>query len=250
MSALRTGALLAVVGAGIAAGLVASCSGKENSSGSDSGGGSTGLCQVCDAGCSNGLVTICVVLDPPGCGAQSETTFCPYGCSDNAPDFCNFNPVDGAAPPGCIASEATPQSGSLQGGDAAPVAVTVGTNALEVIVATSAAAACASSGGDAGALTAQGSGAVLTIPIPARTAGTVSAAGARLTVWKNGTITIDGETATSGSLVLNVNAPGDGGGAIGSYDITFGTDIEQGSFVAPACDICKAADGGRDGGHP
>ena len=28
--------------------------------------------EVCDGGCSNGLVTMCLVLDPPGCGAQDD----------------------------------------------------------------------------------------------------------------------------------------------------------------------------------
>ena len=41
-------------------------------------------CEVCDAGCGNGLVTTYLVLDPPGCGAQAATQFCPYGCSTGA----------------------------------------------------------------------------------------------------------------------------------------------------------------------
>jgi hypothetical protein len=29
-----------------------------------------------------------------------------------------------------------------------------------------------------------------------------------------------------------------GGGMIGNYSLTFGTDAENGTFTAPACDVC------------
>jgi hypothetical protein len=235
--------LLLAIAAVFAAGMAAACAGKESAGSGDGGGssgssgsnGSSGSCSACDAGCTNGLVTRCLVLDPPGCGSQSSTSFCPYGCSADVPGGCNFSPVDGAAAPGCTASAATIQEGALLGQGGTPVAVTTGSSTLQVIVATGAGAACALGQGEAGAI---GSGGALTIPVPANAAGTFPATGAKLTVWKSGILVIDAESATSGSVTVNVNQPDEGGGTIGSYDVTFGSDDERGTFVAPACDIC------------
>ena len=197
-----------------------------------------GSCETCDAGCSNGLVTMCLVLF---CGGtQPSTSFCPYGCSSDAPGGCNFDPVDGAVPPGCIASSATIQQGALQGQDAGtPVAVTsvLSTTQERVTIATSASAACGIEGGDAGA-SAAGNGAAITFVAPTESAATFPSTGAQLTVWKNGVVVIDGESATSGWFGVYLNQPGEGGGTMGDYNLTFGSDVERGSFVAPACDIC------------
>jgi hypothetical protein len=64
--------------------------------------------------------------------------------------------------------------------------------------------------------------------------GTFSYGGALLYLG-NGT---DGEAATAGSITASLNQADDGGGVIGSYDLTFGSDVERGTFVAPTCDIC------------
>jgi hypothetical protein len=227
--------------------------------------GATNSCEVCDAGCSNGLVTLCLVLDPPGCGAQSATQFCPYGCTPDGPEACNFYPFDGAISTGCIASSATIDQGVLSGlGAGVPAAVTSFLpSAQSIVVATSASAACGvTSGADAG--TESGNGGVLTFLVPAMSGGefpigpgdsavpltvTESDAGvgmregglsvARLSVWKNGVLAVDGQSASSGSITVNVSQPG--GGTIGSYDLFFGSDEERGTFVAPECDICTTA---------
>ena len=198
----------------------------------------TGMsCEICDAGCSNGLVTMCLVLDPPGCGAQSATQFCPYGCTPQGPESCNFYPYDGAVSSGCIASAVTVQAGTLGAQDAGkPAAVTVfDPSGDTVIVATGAAAACAAEG-DAGIAADAGTQAVLVLPTPVGAAGTFGAAGAELTVWKSGAATR--QAASGGSIIVNLDQPG--AGKIGSYDVTFGSDVEQGTFIAPACDVCSA----------
>jgi hypothetical protein len=63
-------------------------------------------------------------------------------------------------------------------------------------------------------------------------------AAAQLTVWKNGALLRSAEYATSGSVSVNVYDPI--GGVMGSYDLTFenGDVVEQGTFIAPACDPC------------
>jgi len=106
--------------------------------------------------------------------------------------------------------------------------------AERVIIASSASAACALQGGDAG------TGAPLNGAAIAFMADTccTGASGAQLTVWKNGVVVIDAENATSGSVGESLNQPGTGGGTMGGYNLTFGSDVEEGSFVAPACDIC------------
>ena len=198
--------------------------------------GTDGSCETCDAGCSNGLVTVCLVLFCGG--SQPSTSFCPYGCSPDAPGGCNFDPIDGAVAPGCIASSATIQQGVLQGqGAGTPVAVTWEPSNERVIIATSASAACAVEGGDAGP-SATGNGATLTFVVSGSAEETFSSSGAQLTVWKDGGVVINGASASSGSVWVNLVQPGEGGGTIGGYDLTFGSDVEQGAFVAPACDIC------------
>jgi hypothetical protein len=143
-------------------------------------------CEVCDGGCRNGLVTVCLALDPPGCGGQSLTQFCPYGCTPDGPEPCNFYPVDGAVSSRCIASSATIQPGTLQEqGATAPVAVTtfLPTEA-RVIIATTASAACTAAG-EAGATTDAEIQAALTLLVPLNTAGTfpIGAGNCRPT-WK------------------------------------------------------------------
>jgi hypothetical protein len=47
----------------------------------------------------------------------------------------------------------------------------------------------------------------------------------------------DAEYATSGTVSVGVYDPI--GGVMGSYDLTFESgDVEQGTFIAPACDPC------------
>ena len=131
-----------------------------------------------------------------------------------------------------------------------------------IVVATSASAACGANS-DAGAATKAGRGAVLTLLVPAMSAGTFpigagdsavpimvstdnAGVGVRqggrsvalLTAWKTGVLAFDGQRAASGTVALNLEQPG--GGTIGSYDLMFGSDEEQGTFIAPECDICAA----------
>jgi hypothetical protein len=197
-----------------------------------------GSCMECHPACSNGLVTRCLPLLPPGCGAQPSQTFCPGGCSADAPGECNN--ASSTAPAGCIASAATTTQGALAAhGSDVPVAVTTFLAAeTRIVVSTSAGAACSSATGTTGALTT-GSGALLAFEVPSSFAGTVGVSergsAARLTSWKNGAIVAD-ELATLGTIMLNLQQPG--GGTMGSYDLVFPSGREQGTFVAPACDIC------------
>jgi hypothetical protein len=192
----------------------------------------------CDAGCSNGIVYECLVLSPPpgGCvGAQPAMEFCPFGCTPQAPSSCNFNPVDGGVASGCVASSVTGLSGTIGGGDAGTVvAVTVFNTAGDrVIIATGAAAACAVEG-DAGLSADAGVASVLILPTPSNFGGMAPATGAQRITWANGVPTT--EVATAGTVTIGLDQPG--GGKMGRYDVTFGTSVEQGTFVAPACDFC------------
>jgi hypothetical protein len=214
-------------------------------------------CEVCDGGCSNGLMTMCLALDPPGCPAQIALGFCPGGC---APQGCIDYPVDGATS-GCVASSATTHQGVLAVGSGAVAVTRFASASPLVVVATSKTIACATSSSDGGAIYG-GDGAVLAIQLVPNEAGTEEIradhivshatvvkndagmdtlvpgeAVAQLTVWKNGALVEDAEYATSGTAIVNVFDPI--GGAIGSYDLTFGNgDEEQGTFIAPACDPC------------
>lgn len=195
-------------------------------------------CEVCDGGCSNGLVTMCLALDPPGCGAQSALGFCPGGCTPQGPEACNYYPVDGATS-GCVASSATIQQGALQGASA-PVAITsFSSSSPRVIVATAQAASCSASNDDGGQ-TFAGDGAFLALDVAPNEAATEAVPGqavAHLTAWQNGVLVRDAEAATSGTVSVNVYDPS--GGVMGSYDLTFDNgDVEQGTFIAPACDPC------------
>jgi len=222
---------------------------------------SGGSCEVCNAGCADGLVTTCLVITPPGCGAQSSVGFCPYGCTPNGPEVCNFYPVDGAVSSGCIASSATISRGALMGFSAPTATTSFPSTAPRVIIASSASAACAASTPQGGT-PPDGNGAVLTLTVPAMSAGTFvigashavsepmvlkndggmptlvpGESAAQLTVWKNGSVQLDGAYATDGSVTVNVGDPI--GGLIGSYDLVFGFDSERGTFIAPACDACQ-----------
>jgi hypothetical protein len=195
--------------------------------------------QVCKAGCANGLTTLC--------GLEGKMMlFCPNGCDPDGSDPCDTSPVDGAPRSGCAASSATIQQGALARQGSTPVAVTSFLSPeTRVVIATSATAACASAV-DAGPPMGAGSGAVLTLGVPANRAGEAmvgsdvrgAGASAQLTAWDNGTIVIDNEAATSGTVMVNLSQPG--GGTIGSYDLTFASGAETGTFVAPACDACAA----------
>jgi len=44
-------------------------------------------CSQCTPTCVNGIETMCLVLDPPGCGEQAGTQTCSHGCSDAGP-YC------------------------------------------------------------------------------------------------------------------------------------------------------------------
>jgi hypothetical protein len=214
-------------------------------------------CELCNGGCSDGLVTTCLVLDPPGCGAQSALGFCPGGCT---PEGCNYYPVDGSTP-GCVASSATMLQGALAANSGAVAITRLPSDGPVVVVATSKTIACAASGNDGGTVSG-GDGAFLAIQVAPHEAGVEvigpdhitsqvmvakSDAGmntvvpgeavAQLTVWKNGVLVQDAEYATSGTVSVNVYDPI--GGIMGSYDLTFSNgDVEQGTFIAPACDPC------------
>jgi hypothetical protein len=213
-------------------------------------------CEVCDGGCSNGLVTECLVLDPPGCGAQSALGFCPGGCTRQG---CNYYPVDGSTS-GCVASSVTIQQGAFAASSGAVAITRFPSDGPAVVVATSKTIACAASGSDGGAVYG-GDGAFLVIQVAPNEAGTeeiradhivsqtmvvkneggtgtviAGEAVARLTVWKNGALVQDGY-ATSGTVSVNVYDPI--GGVMGSYDLAFDSgDVEQATFIAPACDPC------------
>jgi hypothetical protein len=186
-------------------------------------------CQVCNGGCKNGLVTVCLGLLPPGCGSQSSTQFCPYGCAPDASGGCHFYPEDGAVPSGCAASSATIVQGALSGaGSDARAATSFLATETRVVVATTANAACASTV-DAGVAPPSGSGAALTMSLLMNFAGQVAiGAGVRaqLTTWKNGAFVINNQSATAGTVSLNLNQPS--GGTMGSYDLMFTADEEMG----------------------
>jgi hypothetical protein len=104
----------------------------------------------------------------------------------------------------------------------------------QIVVATDRAAACAAAGG-----ARSSSGASLTLSFPNGFAGRATiGAGAEghLSAWANGAVTTDNAVATAGSVEVSVNHPG--GGTIGSYDLVFDSTHEQGTFIAPDCDIC------------
>jgi hypothetical protein len=79
-----------------------------------------------------------------------------------------------------------------------------------------------------------------TLPASPQASRAVGATGSvRYAAVGNATV---GEGATSGSVTVSFNQWGDGGGVIGSYDLIFGlgsdAQEEQGTFVAPTCNIC------------
>jgi hypothetical protein len=124
-------------------------------------------------------------------------------------------------------------AGSLAG---TPVAVTTfQATQTRLVVASSADAACRATSMSSAAPT--GTGATLTVFLPSNFAGmTGASSNAHLTTWKDGAIVVNDETATVGTVMLTLQQPD--GGTMGTYDITFPSGHEQGSFVAPACDIC------------
>ena len=198
--------------------------------------GTDNSCEVCHPGCSNGVATVCLPLLPPGCGGQSSLQVCPNGCSADAAGGCSTEPTPGVAPPGCVASEVTVAQGALEAhGAEKPVAIsTFVPRETRVVLATSAAAACAATTGTAAA---SGSGAILTLSLPPGFAGEVAVTSdTRLTTWKDGAIVIDDQPATGGTVTLSLAQPG--GGTMGSYDVSFASGDERGTFVAPTCDIC------------
>ena len=187
-------------------------------------------CAVCPTSCSNGLVTIGLVLDPPGCGSQCSTQFCPGGCSSDGKTCLGFTVADGGEG-SCVASQLTATQGLLKSGG---VAVSRGTT---IILATSAALACELTG-DAGTEAQYPSAAALIIDFPPGFAGTATASSgsqlAVLTAWS--AVGPERTPATSGSVEVNLSQPG--GGLIGTYSLQFGADAELGSFTAPECDVC------------
>jgi len=181
------------------------------------------------------------------------------GAPPTVPNHAISYPVDGAVSSGCVASSATIQRGVLQGSAIAAATTSFLSTGPHVIIATSASAACAASA-DGGGVPPGGNGAILSMMVPAMAAGTFvigashitsepmvskdggvavlvpGASAAQLTVWKNGSLAVDSQYATSGSVEVNVSDPI--GGLMGSYDLIFGADVEQGTFIAPACDPC------------
>ncbi len=187
-------------------------------------------CQVCQTGCSGGLVTLGDVLTPPGCGSQCQTSFCPGGCSSDAKTCLNFNGPDGG-PGSCIASNLTATSGAF---GSHGVAVAQDTT---IRLASSAPVACELAS-DAGLATLGSPASAIVIDFPPNMAGTIDVTSgsplAKLVTRNDGGVTE--LAATSGSVEVNVSQPG--GGLIGSYSLMFGSDLEEGSFTAPACDVC------------
>ena len=214
----------------------------------------TSFDYACDAGCGGGVVSTCDILSPsPGyCGGvEVATDFCPFGCNQQNPEaHCNYYPTaDGGL---CEASSVTITGGMLMpsdGGAAQAVCARLAAT-VRVTVATSLGAACLG-GADAGTAVGAGSGAFLTLLAPLNATGTFPATGAQLTVWKDGMLVLDREPATSGSVTLTMQeyipvsygsgGSGTQGGNIGSYDVTFGSDVEKGTFIAPLCDACTAS---------
>jgi hypothetical protein len=178
-----------------------------------------------------------MILDPPGCGAQAVTEFCPYGCTSNGE--CNFDP-DGGVPSGCVASSATFRTGILAGRGPGSAATQFLPDEARIVVATNRSAACAAAAADGGPPGAT-SGASLTLSFPNHLSGQVAigaGAGAHLSAWTNGALTKDNVAAASGMVEVNTSDPN--GGTIGRYDLTFESTHEQGTFIAPLCDICAA----------
>jgi hypothetical protein len=197
---------------------------------SDDGGTSDGDCSVCPTSCSNGLVTIGLVLDPPGCGTQCATQFCPGACSSDGKTCLGFTVADGGAG-SCVASQLTATQGLLKSGG---VAVSQGTT---IILATSAALACELTG-DAGTETQNPNAAAVVIDFPPGFAGTASVTSgsnlAELKTWSD--VGVERTPATAGSVEVKLSQPG--GGLIGTYSLQFGADTEVGGFTAPECDVC------------
>jgi len=238
------------------------CSSEGNSSAS---GGSCGFapasvgasgCDECAACCGQGLVAGNLPLDPPGCGGQCQVSFCPGGCNGTTCLGYQAGPNGGVG--NCAASHLTAGAGLLNdagvaieigqvinggtgtGGcvDLEHVGGTTGGAPVvasdTIVLATSAAAACAVTA-DAG-LQSTTNAAALAVSLASNFAGTVAVTPncAVLTTWSAGGVTRT--PATSGQLSINLSQPG--GGFIGSYSIAFGSDVEQGTFIAPDCDIC------------
>jgi hypothetical protein len=118
---------------------------------------------------------------------------------------------------------------------------------VRVTVATSLGAAC-TAGVDAGLDLDTTSGAFLTFLVPQSATGTVHVTGATLTAWNNGMLMLRDEPSTSGSVRVTLQdyqtvTSGTGGsslqgGIVGTYDLSFGADVEKGSFIAPLCNAC------------
>jgi hypothetical protein len=213
---------------------IASCGKIDTTTSNDGGAGTDSGCSWCAESCGQGLVTVGAFLDPPGCGSQCTTFFCPGGCSSDCVTCLATEPADGGLG-SCVASQLIATQGVLSLAADGGVAIEYGS---KVFLATSADLACQSTV-DAGIAPPGGSAAVVELTFPANFAGTLHidpylGLGAQLTTWRNGTVSRS--PATSGALVLFLQQPG--GGVIGTYSLTFGTDSEQGSFTAPACDVC------------
>ncbi len=213
-------------------GLTTNCSSNSSIGNDFNSNNSEGGCSECAVGCSNGLVTSGLVLDPPGCGTQCATSFCPGGCSSDGKMCLAWTLADGGLG-SCVASQLTVTQGLLRTGG---VAVSQGDT---ILLASSAAAACALAG-DGGA--APSSAAVsLVINVPPSYAGylpvTAESQLAVLATWNDGGV-LERTPATAGAVNVNVSQPG--GGFIGSYQLQFGTDAEEGSFTAPSCNVCAS----------
>jgi hypothetical protein len=172
-------------------------------------------------------VTTGDVLDPPGCGSQCQTSFCPGGCSTDGLTCLNYyTSLDGGLGT-CAASQLSPSHGELA---SSGVAVYQG---LLVVLSSSAAVACAVSN-DGGTV----SGTALVLDIPTNQGGMLNVSDrptlATLVIFDDGGVTRT--PATSGSVFINTVDPN--GGAMGQYSLQLSTGTEEGSFVAPACDVC------------
>ncbi len=154
---------------------------------------------------------------------------CPYGCDPTGLNPCPGSPFDGGVARGCTASSVTSQQGATN----AAVAVTVAGATGAILLAPTAASACAVET-DAGVAPDGGAFAVLVVPFSQSSASSFSGVGAQRITWQNGASTI--ATAIGGTVTLTANQGS--AGAAGSYSLTFSDGVESGTFVAPACDAC------------
>jgi hypothetical protein len=208
---------------------------------SGSGSGGTTTCSSCaNPSCGNGIAiaapsTICGLTNT--CVAE----FCQGGCSPGGTTCLSPTLPDGGIG-SCEASSLTRTNGAfmVSSDDAGlPGGVAVEQGSL-ILLATSAEVACEATL-DAGNLQPPDRAAVITIDTAAFGSGTfgeiILDGGVTLTRWIDGgaiRVRPDGGPST---LTVSLDQAG-GGVMVETYSFAFGSDLEQGSFIAPECDVC------------